>query len=347
MLTKVNPDATVDISGMTWNLIVDKLTTIERQLKASKSDRGDSRFVRVQNNTDRKIEPFEIVKLGDPLPLPGAVAEDLGYQFQNVFKGESTDEMTRNYAIALTGIPDDVGGGEKGVGPVAMFGVTTAKVDVIDADHTYAKPSGTDGQLESTFCPTRIRILFSDTTGVKMVKVAINEPVQMLIGKPVETISVGSSGMVSIWRNGADTGEQVEVHLDWAHGGQQISAGKETGFFYFTDEDICRFLLAECEDAAAATINTNFNIAQVANLAGRDASLASGQMQMLARVDTNKLTYWTVSGAAGWTPLSKYGSVDDFEELSTLSEMENGQHMLVESELKNFVWLNEDGWVQV
>ena len=159
-----------------------------------------------------------------------------------------------------------------------------------------------------------------------------------------DDVSPGASGAVTVSIDGTDT-EVENVFLDPPHGNQQISSGKAVWIRYFALEDRWRHSHAECEDTAAATVNTNFNIAQVADLAGRDASLASGQLQMLARVDTNKLTYWTVSGAAGWTPLSKSGSVADFAELQSLSEMEDRQLMFVESTLETFAWLGS--WVQV
>lgn len=68
------------------------------------------------------------------------------------------------------------------------------------------------------------------------------------IGKADSDITYGSYGTVSIWRNGADTTENIEnVYLDWMHGDENVSAGKEVLIQYFADEDRWRIIGAECE----------------------------------------------------------------------------------------------------
>ena len=69
------------------------------------------------------------------------------------------------------------------------------------------------------------------------------------IGKADADITAGSTGTVSIWRDGADTTENIEdVELDWMHGGTKVSSGKQVMITFFADEGIWRITGAECED---------------------------------------------------------------------------------------------------
>ncbi len=68
------------------------------------------------------------------------------------------------------------------------------------------------------------------------------------IGKTNSLISVGSTGTVSIWRDGVETIENETVSLDWMAGTTDVSAGKEVMITWFADEGIWRITGAECED---------------------------------------------------------------------------------------------------
>ena len=68
------------------------------------------------------------------------------------------------------------------------------------------------------------------------------------IGKADADITAGSTGTISIWRDGVDTTENVEaVELDWMHGGTKVSSGKEVMITFFADEGKWRITGAECE----------------------------------------------------------------------------------------------------
>jgi len=60
-------------------------------------------------------------------------------------------------------------------------------------------------------------------------------------------ITAGSSGTVSIWKAGADTGDNVTAHLNWMHGGQNVSISKQVLVKYFADESKWVIIGAECE----------------------------------------------------------------------------------------------------
>ena len=96
---RIKDDATIEISGDTWNDLVSRIERIETKVINSNPQDQKLRGLMVRNETGTNIMPFRIVKIGDPVVLPGQHAEDIGYKFQNVFKGEATDADTVVFGI--------------------------------------------------------------------------------------------------------------------------------------------------------------------------------------------------------------------------------------------------------
>lgn len=74
------------------------------------------------------------------------------------------------------------------------------------------------------------------------------------IGKADSTITAGSTGTVSVWQKNAstgtleDTGDNVTVYLDWMHGSEDVSSGKQVLIARFSEYGgIWRVIGAECE----------------------------------------------------------------------------------------------------
>lgn len=65
--------------------------------------------------------------------------------------------------------------------------------------------------------------------------------------KPDSNITAGSSGTVSVWSGGSDSGVNLTAHVDWMDGGDDVSSGKEAMIKYFPDEDKWYVIGAECE----------------------------------------------------------------------------------------------------
>ena len=85
----------------------------------------------------------------------------------------------------------------------------------------------------------------------------LNQPVLEFVGKPVLDVMPGGSATIDIYRDGTEIGKQFEnVQLDWMHGDQQISAGKETLCRTFLDENLTRFVGAECEDDSTGSMTS-------------------------------------------------------------------------------------------
>jgi hypothetical protein len=75
----------------------------------------------------------------------------------------------------------------------------------------------------------------------------INRGITRLKAKSDATITAGSSGTVSVWMNGSDSGFNLTAYLDWIHGGEDISADKKLIIEWFGDEQKWTIVDADCE----------------------------------------------------------------------------------------------------
>ena len=252
---RVRDDATVEISGATWNQVINRLERVESRLITTNPQDQMLRELMVRNDTGANIDPFRIVAIGDPVVMRDAVADNVGYRFQNVFVGEETDEDTDCFGITKKGIPSDLGGGVPGVGQIQTTGATTALIDVQDVDHLYAKPSATNGVLESTESETNLRILYSGQTGEVECKV-------LFVSKPIQTvkygrlpagdeINFGDTFTMRVFRNGADTGETIEdVHWDKFPHDEPGTDQHDMKIRWVADENLWRLDNLECPPEA-------------------------------------------------------------------------------------------------
>lgn len=74
------------------------------------------------------------------------------------------------------------------------------------------------------------------------------------IGKADSDITAGSTGTVSLWQKNPstgtleDTGDNVTAYLDWMHGSEDVSSGKQVVIARFGEYGgIWRIIGAECE----------------------------------------------------------------------------------------------------
>ena len=72
-------------------------------------------------------------------------------------------------------------------------------------------------------------------------------PPDIIKCKPVTDIFPGGSGPVRVFLRGLDSGVTETAYLNWAHGSQKTSGGKECTIKFFEDERKWVFLTAECE----------------------------------------------------------------------------------------------------
>jgi hypothetical protein len=112
--------------------------------------------------TDQAVTSFTAVKIKKATSDPGNNANKDYYKQIHIFEIEDT---------AASSIYDDVIGitqravGQREPVSIVVSGMTTAKVNVTDLAHKYAKTTSTAGELESTDEKTVIRIVDAQNTG--------------------------------------------------------------------------------------------------------------------------------------------------------------------------------------
>ena len=126
-------------------------------------------FVMVVNDTGSNWQRGRVVGTGDTLIKPGDIAEDLAYEYQDVFEFAQTNESTKKFGIVANATPNGMRA------KVIVSGFTNAVVNVTSLSHDYAQTTETDGVLESTSEPTSILILYANAVGP-------NELCKVLIG---------------------------------------------------------------------------------------------------------------------------------------------------------------------
>jgi hypothetical protein len=77
----------------------------------------------------------------------------------------------------------------------------------------------------------------------------LGDPEQIeYLATATSTIEAGGNGSCELRWAGADTGSEVQCELDWMHGDQDISDGKQIVVKWFPDDQFWRVMQAECED---------------------------------------------------------------------------------------------------
>ncbi|GAG04406.1 unnamed protein product, partial [marine sediment metagenome] len=119
---------------------------------------GGPVVVLVKNTTAARLEQWAAIELGATL-ADGTTDEGAnGFSYQNVFLGIDTTAETAKLAILQAG--SDVNEFTAAI----VSGLTTAIVNVTDADHGFCRPVAS-GKLESTDDVSSIQLIFAPVTG--------------------------------------------------------------------------------------------------------------------------------------------------------------------------------------
>lgn len=169
--------------------------------------------------------------------------------------GTSLVTTLTNEAMWLNGIAPATGSSfgltrrympEDAIDELQLFGPCMARVSVGHASHTHADVVTGTSTLVSGFhgCP----ILYKPSgTGTKDCIVLLGQlergPYK---AKADSTISAGSSGTVSIWLDGTDSGANETAYLSWIDNGGSISSGSELYISWFPADGKWRITNAEC-----------------------------------------------------------------------------------------------------
>lgn len=199
----------------------------------------------VTNSTGTDWAIGHAVAIGTPTTAP-ATSEEL-FLNRLIFSGtRPVSADFGKFGICIEPIPTG------STGYVALGGVVAAKV-VVPSNGTWIEFADvTNDSYELTLRPegtARVLWRVGGTSGSEwaIVQIGVSAGNRYLKGKADSTITAGSSGTVSVWRGGSDTSYNVTGYLNWMHGSEDISSGKELVLCYFEDEAKWVIVNAECE----------------------------------------------------------------------------------------------------
>lgn len=252
------------LSTTTWDDIVRRLKRLENfngindPIKFGKSSVPKNSWRDVMAAWDANDEnaadvpAYSLVRLTDTK----AASDSLYYGPSHVFNLGATYDTNNDAPFpdedGLLGITPS-GFRKSNAGKIVINGMATANVNILDESHSYAKPSMTQGLLESTDTKTNIRIVHSDTrSGEGLCKVLLGAGgagLGIFFATMDENIEFGQTKMATMLNElnspPDEPDEQVEVTFD-VFEGPTIMAGKLVGYVPFGE--VNRILWAECPD---------------------------------------------------------------------------------------------------
>lgn len=193
----------------------------------------------VNNSSGSGYDAGSVIAIGAPSFAPGTD------QYESYTFEASAPNATDRGRWGI--IPYEIPAGEFGL--AISGGIAYCDVNVTHASHAYADVAS-GGGLESGFSGSAEIIHKPAGTGVLDCVVRFHVADDRSIkGVADADIEADSSALVSVWKNGADTGANVTAHLNWMHGGAKISSGKKLIAEWFKDEQKWVVTHAECESA--------------------------------------------------------------------------------------------------
>jgi len=167
------------------------------------------------------------------------------FQAQPLFTGElPTLANTGKFAILL----DPVGTHSTNkYGKAAISGTWVTKLLINHASHQYADIADGTARLTSNWYGSA-KILYKESgTGEKWGVVRLGDSFWGPIKAVADAaITAGSSGTVSVYHNGSDSGSNATAHLNWMHGGVDVVSGAELLMSWFQDEQKLIITNASC-----------------------------------------------------------------------------------------------------
>ena len=249
-LAKVSSGAPFAPTAAAWNSFIDaaklaKMRGDARGLNLQSAGReSPSNTILVRNNSDSELPALAIACVSGPIILPSENATEFTVRSGWTVAAPTSSDFG-NFVVLAESVP----AGELGL--AWSGGIVPCKLQVDHASMTRADiDAGNTTKLLANYHGSA-QILWKESgTGSSLwAAVRMGQPQSvMLAGKANSDITTGSTGAMSVYDSGVDTGYDLEgIHLDWMHGGQQISSGKEVIASYFPLENRWRFTHAECE----------------------------------------------------------------------------------------------------
>lgn len=247
-LRKVTTGEPVQIKATTWNAFVDAAIYTKQQQRAggvpiASGTEYPATTVLVRNNTGSDLSAYAVVGISGPIILPSD-NEDEFKQRSGWTVVTPTADHVGSFLVTAESIP----AGEMGIAYSGGVVPVLCQVDNTHMDRADVN-AGNSSKLIAGFHGAA-QILWKAGTGTS-VWTAIrmgNPTTTSVVGTANGTIVAGGIGQITVFRNGVSTGYVLEgVHLDWMHGSEDISSGKEVMATYFPYEKRWRITGAECE----------------------------------------------------------------------------------------------------
>ncbi len=224
MLPRVSTNGPVLMTGRTFNTVAEAVNAYQGsqlgQGQSSTPALRDSGVILVRNNSGADRQRFDIVGLASPIFCESGSVPDsamASFTSQVAFNGVvPTDDHAAKFAVLL----EPIAAGS--VGRACINGICVANVDVLDADHKFAKSSAGATSCLSSSDSGAAMILWRENVsqGVALAVIRIGNPA----GAGTAAIPVKLSASNG---NGSYTGkEQTWNGLVWADksGAQNITA---------------------------------------------------------------------------------------------------------------------------
>jgi hypothetical protein len=248
-LKKVTTGQPISIKATTWNSFIDAALYAKQQQRAggvpvNAGTETPATTVLVKNNTGAELLAYEVV--GITGPIISAADNETEFTTRSGWNvGLPASSHFGKFLVTAESIPD----GEMGL--AFAGGVVPVKCD-IDNQHMDRADvvAGNKTKLQASFHgSSQIIWKASDTGTAVWCAVRIGTPTTASVtGKANTTFTADGVGQVEVFRQGVTTGYMLEnVYLDWMHGEQQVTSGKEVIATYFPYEQRWRLTGAECE----------------------------------------------------------------------------------------------------
>lgn len=248
-LNKVTTGQPFTPQASTWNAFIDaaklaKMRGDARGLNLTAGRENNGLTVMVRNDSGAAVDALSILSLGDPIVTP--TDNETEFTTRAGFSGDtpaSTD--FGNFCVTAESIPS----GEIGLAWISGIVPVQCQFDYASFPRCDID-AGTDNKLLANFHGSAEVVWKEAGTGTSLwaaVKLGQHANVRVS-GKASGAIVYNSYGAVTVYNKGTSTGQNLEtVYLDWMHGDESVSSGKEVIAEWFAFEKRWRITNAECE----------------------------------------------------------------------------------------------------
>jgi hypothetical protein len=262
----VGPELRTD----TWNAFVDAAVANRMQGGQKPAPKGGTQghLVRISNDSGSTLNRGDILGIDGVSILPDV--DENKFEWEPILSGVAPTSTHHGQFVVVTKSLRDGQIGWAQVDGLAVVRIADlskpwqrADVDTSDATQLILTPNGSAQILWKAGSVEQVGNLtthsgdtivtqggdsFADHKNHNwaLVRLGLHRGVTC-IGKADSEITIDSSGTVSLWTDAGDSGDNVTAELDWMHGDENVSSGKEVLVAWFPDESLWRIVGAECE----------------------------------------------------------------------------------------------------